>query len=244
LAVAGDSLDSVNKEPEEVSDNSSDGADTDADSSESEEGSSDDSESDSTDTGAETGSDSGTGSGSDSGSGSGSESGGGSGSGSDSGSGSVDGESGDGDGECDSSADDCAESSVGGVNCDEDLVCTGDAVQCAILSEEKKQKCAFEEYTDYEKYKPEIEDLFVGDDFTLDEGDGDIDIPSFVDEGTRFLPSSCPSDENFNLSMSGGKSFSLSYEPICQAAIDLSPLFVAVTTVLCALYVGRAVGGG
>ncbi|WP_312716936.1 virulence factor TspB C-terminal domain-related protein, partial [Stutzerimonas nitrititolerans] len=99
------------------------------------------------------------------------------------------------------------------------------------------------EMTDFEKHKPGIEAAVTGDKFELNEGNGVIDVPSFVNQGTRFLPSTCPAAEKFSLTMAGGRSFEISYEPLCRAASDLSGLFVAVATVLAALYVGRSVGG-
>lgn len=133
-------------------------------------------------------------------------------------------------------------SSVGGEPCDATLSCEGDAVQCAILRQQKELRCHAEEQADFEKYESAIEAAVQGDQFKLQEG-ADIELPSFINQGTRFLPSSCPAAETFSLRTSGGRSFELSYEPLCRAANDLSGLFVAVATVLAALYVGRAVGG-
>ncbi|WP_241492116.1 virulence factor TspB C-terminal domain-related protein [Pseudomonas sp. TTU2014-080ASC] len=139
-----------------------------------------------------------------------------------------------------------SESSVsGGQTCDAAPVCDGDAVQCAILSQQYEARCDFEEAGDFEENKDDIKGLFEGqgDKFKLDEGSGDIDVPTFISKGTRFLPASCPTAESFSLTTAGGRTFTLSYEPLCRAATDLSGLFVAVATVLAALYVGRSVGG-
>jgi len=127
--------------------------------------------------------------------------------------------------------------------CDAGFSCSGDAIDCEILRQQKEQLCLAQEMTDFEKHKPGIEAAVTGDKFELDEGNGVIDIPSFVNQGTRFLPATCPAAEKFSLSMAGGRSFEISYEPLCRAASDLSGLFVAVATVLAALYVGRSVGG-
>lgn len=127
--------------------------------------------------------------------------------------------------------------------CGAPIACQGDAIDCAILEKQKEQQCFAEEMSDFDGKKSDIEGLFQGENYQLDEG-STIDAPSFINQGTRFLPaSSCPSDETFNLSMAGGHSFSLSFEPLCRAASDLSGLFVVITTVLAALYVGRSVGG-
>ncbi len=133
------------------------------------------------------------------------------------------------------------EASVG--TCDAGFSCSGDAIDCEILRQQKEQLCLAQEMTDFEKHKPGIEAAVTGDKFELNEGNGVIDVPSFVNQGTRFLPSTCPAAERFSLTMAGGRSFEISYEPLCRAASDLSGLFVAVATVLAALYVGRSVGG-
>ncbi|KGK81915.1 hypothetical protein DP64_15440 [Stutzerimonas degradans] len=103
-------------------------------------------------------------------------------------------------------------------------------------------RCHAEEQADFEKHQSSIEAAVQGDKFKLQEG-ADIELPSFVNQGTRFLSPSCPAAETFTLRTAGGRSFELTYEPLCRAASDLSGLFVAVATVLAALYVGRSVGG-
>ncbi len=134
---------------------------------------------------------------------------------------------------------------TGGQTCEAAPACEGDAVQCAILKQQYEARCDFEESEDFESNKADIEGLFEGqgDKFKLEEGSGPIDVPSFINQGTRFLPATCPTAESFSLTTAGGRTFNLSYEPLCRAASDLSGLFVAVATVLAALYVGRSVGG-
>jgi len=151
---------------------------------------------------------------------------------------------GEGEAECDPAKDPnkCGKPSVEGEACDAEVKCTGDAVQCAILRQQKELRCHVEEQADFEKHKPAIESAVQGDKFKLEEG-AEIQLPSFINQGTRFLPATCPAAESFSLRTGGGRSFQLSYEPLCRAASDLSGLFVAVATVLAALYVGRSVGG-
>lgn len=127
--------------------------------------------------------------------------------------------------------------------CDAPVSCSGDAIDCAVLQQQHEHRCLAEEMSDFSGNKSEIESLFEGDKFKLQEGEGDIEVPSLIRQGTRFLPASCPQDKTFNLSTAGGRTFGLSFEPLCQAATDLSGLFVAVATILAALYVGRSVGG-
>lgn len=127
-------------------------------------------------------------------------------------------------------------------DCDGSFSCTGDPIDCAILKQQKEQQCYAEEMGDFEGKKSDVEGLFQGDDFKLNEGDGDIDVPSFVTQGTRFLSPSCPPDRVVSLSMAG-RTVGISFQPLCNFASGLGPFLVAVTAVFCALYVGRSVGG-
>ncbi|MCQ4323054.1 virulence factor TspB C-terminal domain-related protein, partial [Stutzerimonas stutzeri] len=179
------------------------------------------------------GSDGGTGGGSDGGTGDGSDGGTGGGS---------DGDS-DGEGECDPATDPdkCGQSSVGGEACDVQIECNGDAVQCAILKQQKEMRCNAEEQADFENKKTDIEGLFQGEEFQLEEAE--VDAPSFINSAGRFLPSGCPTAEVLNMRSGGGGSLQLSYEPLCEAASGMSWLIVAFTAMFCAVYVGRAFGG-
>ncbi|MCY1526375.1 hypothetical protein D9M68_613890 [compost metagenome] len=187
--------------------------------------------------GSDSGSGSGDGSGSDSGTGDGS------GSGSDSGSGSG---QGDGDGQCDPATDPnhCQQSGVTGQACDAELQCTGDPVQCAMLKQQKDLRCKLEDLNDFDKHKGEIKQKLQGEDFELGK-DKDVDIAGFFTEATgkRFLPSSCPTDKTFSRKTGGGRTFALSYAPLCAFATDFSYLIVVAASLFFALYVGRAFGG-
>ncbi|MNG07070.1 hypothetical protein D3C85_1279810 [compost metagenome] len=69
-------------------------------------------------------------------------------------------------------------------------------------------------------------------------------MPSFIESGARWLPANgCPADKTVSLRSGGGKTLAFSYEPLCAAASDLSYVFVAIASILAALYVGRAFGG-
>src|SRR5690606_18824671 len=104
------------------------------------------------------------------------------------------------------------------------------------------QRCHAEEQADFESKKADIEALFQGEKFDLDTNE--VAADGFINSAARFLPSSgCPSPENINLRTNGGHSFELKYEPLCQAASDLSWLIVSVASLLAALYVGRSLGG-
>ncbi|UTW09874.1 hypothetical protein KDW96_07620 [Pseudomonas benzenivorans] len=94
---------------------------------------------------------------------------------------------------------------------------------------------------DYDGKKADIEGLFQGEQFELQESE--ISAPSFINSATRFLPSGCPPPESITLTSNGGHTFQLKYEPICRIASDFSWLIVAFTSLFSALYVGRAFGG-
>ncbi|MGE8296478.1 MAG: virulence factor TspB C-terminal domain-related protein [Pseudomonas sp.] len=126
--------------------------------------------------------------------------------------------------------------------CDGGFSCTGDPIDCAILKQQKEQQCYAEEMSDFDGKKSEVEGLLQGENFELNEGGGDIDVPSFISQGTRFLSPSCPPDRTVSLSMAG-RSVGFSFQPLCNFASGLGPFLVAVTAVYCALYVGRSVGG-
>lgn len=126
--------------------------------------------------------------------------------------------------------------------CDGGFTCTGDPIDCAILKQQKEQQCYAKEMGDFDSKKSEVAGLLQGEKFELNEGSGDIDVPSFITQGTRFLSPSCPPDRVVSLTMAG-RSVGLSFQPLCNFASGLGPFLVAVTAVICALYVGRSVGG-
>ncbi len=131
---------------------------------------------------------------------------------------------------------------TGGDKCDNPPVCNGDAVQCAILNQQYKTRCNAEDLYDYEKHKDEIEQLVTGSKFELQDT-SIVEMSSFVTGHTRWLSSTCPADETMSLRTNGGRTFSLSYLPLCNAADAISPLIVIIATLLATLYVGRGAGG-
>ncbi|RFQ26956.1 hypothetical protein D0N87_19030 [Pseudomonas sp. ATCC 13867] len=111
-----------------------------------------------------------------------------------------------------------------------------------MVQQQKKLRCEVEKQGDFEKHKGEIEAAVQGDKFQLAE-DLEVEAPSFLNSGTRFLPASCPPNKTFSLRTNGGRTFAFTYEPLCAAASDLGVLILIGTSVFCALYVGRAFGG-
>jgi hypothetical protein len=137
--------------------------------------------------------------------------------------------------------------SVSGIECDQALSCSGDAIQCAILEVQNRARCASLNAGDFPSQEGDISGLInsKGDAATLDEGDGEIDVSGLFSGPTdaRFLPAACPPPKTFNLTTLGGRTFEFTYEPLCQLAIDLSYLIVIAASLFYAIYVGRASGG-
>ncbi|WP_296287010.1 virulence factor TspB C-terminal domain-related protein [Pseudomonas sp.] len=144
--------------------------------------------------------------------------------------------------EKDKEEDEKPERLASGEPCDVPLSCSGDAIDCAVLTQEKALRCAYEKQSDYEKHKADIKTAVTGSKFEIDDST-EIQIPSFINQGTRFLPASCPADKTFSLRTNGGRTFAVTYEPLCAAATDLGYLIVIAVGAFCVLYVGRSLGG-
>lgn len=127
-----------------------------------------------------------------------------------------------------------------GFACGQDLSCSGDAHQCAILAHVKAQRCLSETALDLPKQKTLVENFVNGQDFPLNESE--VDVSSLFDTGTRFLPSNCPPPESFHLTSNGGRTFQVEFEPLCKVASDFSYIIVAVATMFFLIYVGRGAG--
>lgn len=126
-----------------------------------------------------------------------------------------------------------------GTACTQQLQCTGDSYQCAMLLHQKKLSCQSEENSDFEGTKADIQGLFTGDEFQLDEEE-DIELDSIISQATGFLPRSCPPPQQ--IATSGGNLF-IDHQPFCSFATLIRPLVLGFCAIFCALYVGRAFGG-
>lgn len=87
------------------------------------------------------------------------------------------------------------DSSVGGEDCAAQLACTGDAIQCAILRQQKLQQCADAEFrkVDPAKLKTDVQSAFTGTEFQpiTPDANGTKDLSRVLDTSTRFA-STCP----------------------------------------------------
>jgi hypothetical protein len=129
--------------------------------------------------------------------------------------------------------------SVSGESCDVPVACEGDAIQCAILRQQKEEVCATEKAMDWEGNKQEVTDALQGEQYQVKEES--IEAPSFITSGTRFLSSGCPAPRSVNLLMGG--SVQMDFAPFCSFAEGLAPVIVSCALLFAALYVGRGVGG-
>lgn len=131
-------------------------------------------------------------------------------------------------------------STVAGEACDSQIACTGDAIQCAILRQQKAQKCLMENLNDFEAGLAEVTQAVEGTEYQLSEET--VDVTGLFSTGTRFLPSACPAPQQLYIA-SIGSSVSLSWEPMCQFAQAISFIVVAMASLFFVIYVGRSFGG-
>jgi len=101
------------------------------------------------------------------------------------------------------------ESSVGGEACKAEVVCTGDAIQCAILRQTKKAQCDQEEFQSLapEKVtaaKQELETEFAGSEYQplKADGAGTYDLSSMIDTSST-VSSSCPTLPAISVTVNG-----------------------------------------
>ncbi len=128
------------------------------------------------------------------------------------------------------------ESSVsGGDQCEAPPVCEGDPLQCELIRQQHKTRCDAENLNDFTKVKSDLESRVQGDEFKLTKTE--IDIPSFITQGTRFLPSNtCPQPE---IASTSGGQVAFSYEPMCRLASGISPLVIIAASLAAALFIFR-----
>lgn len=126
---------------------------------------------------------------------------------------------------------------AGDGQCDLSLLCSGDAIQCAILRQEKAQKCADEDFrkVDDKKVadtKAGIEGAFTGDEYSpiKPNSDGILDVSSMIDTGRHFS-STCPVVPDITFSWIDGSSQSIKLadfiSQFCQVLVWMGYFVVA-----------------
>jgi len=125
---------------------------------------------------------------------------------------------GDGDGFGDCVGENCAvtggtgegDGVVSGESCDVALACSGDAIQCAILRQEKEHRCAqeaFQTVTPEEEHqlRTDLETEFAGEEYQplAPTEESTFNLSSMLDTSREFS-GSCPSVPDFSFDLNGG----------------------------------------
>lgn len=139
---------------------------------------------------------------------------------------------GDGDGEGED------ESAASGLGCSQDLDCTGDPIQCATLRINKEHLCQTQLTAEAEQ---QIKSVFEGEENQLETKEVSVDSV-FTDglNAARWLPSTCPTPESVTVF---GRSYSISWQPLCTFASALSALIVAMASIFFIVYLGKGLKG-
>lgn len=125
-----------------------------------------------------------------------------------------------------------------GGECSAALVCEGDAIDCAILEQQKLMRCSM----DWETQKGAVLAEAGKPEYALETEERDV-AGFFTGPSTaRWLTASCPADRVINLATTG-TSITFSWDFVCQYASGLGNLLVALASLFFAVYVGRAFGG-
>lgn len=119
--------------------------------------------------------------------------------------------------------------SASGTACGSSLMCSGDAIQCAILAQEKKTACALTDLTKVDQTA--LANMLTGDKFQLEEKT--VQATSLF-ERARFLPSGCPAPETLSLSYG---SFTIPYDFLCNFVDKFSFLLVLMASFFAMLIV-------
>lgn len=125
---------------------------------------------------------------------------------------------------------------TGGSTCDIPPVCTGDPLQCEIISQQYKTRCQSEELTKFDStIKDQIEGIANGQGTDIKQTE--VDLSSLFQQGTRFLPAACPQPEI--ASVNGAQALAFSYDPMCRLATGISPIVIIIASLGAALYMFR-----
>lgn len=124
---------------------------------------------------------------------------------------------GDGEGQCDPAKDPnkCGQSTVAGEACDASVSCTGDAVQCAILRQQKAQRCADEEWRKVdEKAVTDLQNAIAsnqsGDSFKpiVATAENTFSLDGVIDTSSRFSKA-CPTIPDWSVPWLDGKNLTV-----------------------------------
>lgn len=125
-----------------------------------------------------------------------------------------------------------------GLGCSQDLYCSGDPIQCATLRINKEHLCQTQLTAEAEQ---QIKSVFEGEENQLETKEVSVDSV-FTDglNAARWLPSTCPTPESVTVF---GRSYSISWQPLCTFASALSALIVAMASIFFIVYLGKGLKG-
>lgn len=131
-----------------------------------------------------------------------------------------------------------AERTVNGESCSATLACEGDAIDCAILRQQKEMRCSL----DWDTQKSDVLAEASKPEYELEEAEIDAAALFNGPSASRWLSAGCPPDASVYLA-SIGRSVTFSWSAVCQYASVFGYLFVFSASLFFATYVGRAFGG-
>lgn len=130
------------------------------------------------------------------------------------------------------------ERTASGGDCSASLSCEGDAIDCAVLEQQKLMRCSM----DWETQKGAVIAEAGKAEYQLQTDEIDVGDLFSGPSAARWLTASCPADRSIYLSLTGS-SITFSWQFICDYASGLGNLLVALASLFFAVYVGRAFGG-
>jgi hypothetical protein len=130
------------------------------------------------------------------------------------------------------------ERTVSGDACSSSLSCEGDAIDCAILRQQKAMRCSL----DWDTQKGAVIAEAGRAEYQLQTEEIDASSLFSGPSASRWLSPSCPADRSIYLTLTDS-SITFSWSFVCQYASALGNLLVALASLFFAVYVGRAFGG-
>jgi len=134
--------------------------------------------------------------------------------------------------------DEPVERTASGDACSASLSCEGDAIDCAILRQQKAMRCSL----DWDTQKGAVIAEAGRSEYQLQTDEIDASSLFSGPSAGRWLSASCPADRSIYLTLTDS-SITFSWSFVCQYASALGNLLVALSSLFFAVYVGRAFGG-
>lgn len=127
---------------------------------------------------------------------------------------------------------------VSGEECSQGLSCSGDAIDCASLRQEKAIRCSFDWPTQQSSVLSEVSKP----EYDLQEKQIDASTLFTGPSAGRWIGGSCPADKVYYSTLAK-RSFYFSWSFFCQFSTGISVMLIGMASLFFAVYVGRAFGG-